>query len=544
MKKTTFAFAMIALSSSAFAQYHNDIGPIRDATSAARDIVKELELTNLNLVVGAPEYQYIYKSFLEDAKRKEAKFGADLDAIALKLSYDYSILKAMEGKPHSAAVKKTIEDAENRFQGQINAETGGYHNAVYAFITPPRDLMAKCLSTLCVNQVMEDYRKWINLSKKINEKICLYKTFALKKAKFDKGDLVDSFEDKAGELGHARPIGIEATDERLPIIAKYGIDAFSRFKFEEIKKYGLDMLLKHGLAELNSYGVADLEKYGVDNIKKYGVPALNKHGAVALNKYKLADLDKYGFALLEQYALEDLKAFGEEMLRTHGAEALRKYGVKLLIEASLEELKVLEKEVGLENLKAFGVKAIKNYPLAALKTYGVERLDSYGVAKLDKGVAKYGMDAVLEYDLDALDAFGVQNLNYYGASDLYSYGVVAIKNYGVSALKTWGVENLNKYGVKNLKIIDGPNALISGRAYVVGWDDSNELEEKHTICNAVMGVRASAVQNYSWAVQTSYPIAGGTIYAVPHVSGQMMMKTCPSSSTCRGWQKIYCAVEI
>lgn len=92
-------------------------------------------------------------------------------------------------------------------------------------------------------------------------------------------------------------------------------------------------------------------------------------------------------------------------------------------------------------------------------------------------------------------------------------------------------------------MIDGPNVLLAGRAYITGWNNSNDIAEKHTICTGVLGVKASAVLDSGWTHHSNYPIPTNGSYAVAHVSGQMMITTCPSNYTCRGWSRIHCAVE-
>jgi hypothetical protein len=186
MRNLIFPILFGAISTTAMAQYHNDIKPINEVNDNARRIVKDFELQDLKLVVGAPEYKYIYKNFLTSIKAKEEQLAKDLSLISGNLSYDYSILKSLEGKSKTSAIKTTIKQAEERLKEKVEGQKYSYHAALNSFIAPPQGLMEKCFSALCVNQVMEDYSRWIKKAAKLNKKIKVYSSFKLKKMKFKK----------------------------------------------------------------------------------------------------------------------------------------------------------------------------------------------------------------------------------------------------------------------------------------------------------------------------------------------------------------------
>ncbi|GEM_PF-4694041 len=545
MKKLIFPLLFGAMTTTAMAQYHNDIKPINDVNDNARQIVKGFELEDMKLVVGAPEYKYVYKSFLAGIKAKEDQLAKDLSIIAGRLSYDYSILKSLEDKKKTAAMKQTIKQAEERLETKVEAEKYTYHAALTSFINPPQDLMKKCLSALCVNQVMEDYSQWIKKAAKLNKKVKLYASFKLKKMKFKKRRTIKNYRESSESIASYLPIAIEKNDERLPFIEKYGIDVFFKYDFNDVKQFGIEMLEKHGADALKLYGPAVLEKFGLDNINKYGIQNLEKYGAVALNKYPVYQLEKYGFSLLEKYGYQNLEKHGQKILDLYGVEAIEKYGVALLTESSVEELDSLVTKFGLENVKAYGL-ALKKYSLKALQTYNAELLEKYGESKLDKYYAKYE-DNIFYYSLEALDKFGADALGTYGEAALNKYGLANCQKFGVSDLSTWGIDLLMKYGKKNLLVINNPTAVVNGSAYSLGWNSGYEsdvsLDEKTVACTAVVGSKSVAVKTSSWSVPTNFPISSNSYYTAPHRSGQMVLKQCGSNQTCRGWNVIYCAKE-
>lgn len=541
MRQLFFPAFLVVLSTSAFAQYHNPIKPIEDVNSSARQIIKNFELTDRKLVTGAPEYKYAYESFLKQIKGKEAQLSKDLAIIADKLSYDYSILKSLEGKTKTSALKETIKQAEKRLEEKVKAEKYTYHAALNTFITPPNGLMQQCLSALCVNQVLEDYKEWINEAKDLNKTIKVY-DYKLKKMSFKKRRFINNYKDQAESISGRLPIAIEKTDEKFLLIAKYGAENFFKFNYEEIKKYGMDMLIKHGSENLQYYPVADLEKYGAENIRKHSISSLNKFGAEALNKFNYWELEKYGYDLLNKYGLENCEKFKAELLNQYGAEALNKYSVELLSESSVEELNALEAKHGLQAVKAYGP-SLKRFSLEDLKKYSAKRLETYGETKLNTYAQKYGLDYVLSYSLESLDKFGAEALDSYGERALKDYGLANCQKFGVSELDKWGADAITKYGIKNLVVIGKPQSLVGHNTYTASWNNDYYNNESHSLtCASVLGVKAKAVVTHKWKVMDNYPITKGSYYSVPHISGKMVLQECTAQS-CRGWETIYCAKE-
>jgi hypothetical protein len=285
MRNLIFPILFGAISTTAWAQYHNDIKPINDVNNNARQIIKDFELQDMKLVVGAPEYKYVYSAFLSGIKTKEDQLAKDLSVIAKNLSYDYSILKSLEGKAKTSAMKTTVKQAEERLKSKVEEQKYLYHAALNSFIAPPQGLMEKCLSALCVNQVTEDYSQWVKKAAKLNKKIKVYSSYKLKKMKFKKRKYIKNLKENSERISGYLPIAIEKTDERLPYIQKYGVDAFFKFKFEDIKAFGIEMLQKHGAEALKQYGPAVLEKYGYENIRSFGITNLDKYGVEALTKW-------------------------------------------------------------------------------------------------------------------------------------------------------------------------------------------------------------------------------------------------------------------
>ena len=541
MRHLILPLLVLATTTTAMAQYHNDITPINDVNNTARNIVKGFKVQNLKIVAGAPEYAYVYKAFLNGLKGKEDLLAQDLKIISDRLSKDYSILKAIEKKEKTAAVKATIKQAEERLKDKVKAERSPYHAALRTFITPPENLFQKCLSALCVNQVMEDYRAWIQEASKVNKTIKIY-SYKLKKMKYRKNRNLKDYKESALYVSNNLPIAIELTDERMPFISKYGIDLFFKYNFEAIKKYGIDMLEKHSLEALQRYELADLEKFGYENLRNYRKEYLEKYGVEAVQKFSIYDLEKFGAPLLLKYGVSDMINYGAELLNKYGAEALKKFGVQLLSEGPVEELVRLEKEFGLNDVKKFGF-SLNKYSLESLNTFGSRKLNKYGEAKIQKYSAKYGIVNVQNYELDSLDKFSVEKLEYYGEEALLSYGLANCEKWGISALELWGAENLNKYGFDNLIQISNPKAVVGDRALPLGWnnDDSSGQKKYDITCTAALGESAVAIQLGKWAVPENYPIGGGSNYVIPHTSGQTVLTQCPVNQNCRTWKTIFCA---
>ena len=182
MKPLNLLAALAIVSSfNAFAQYHNDIEPIKGARSDAKSLIKSFQLQNQNLDTGAPEYTAIYNTMFVPAIKVESdKLEKSLDAINQALSKDYSLIMSLKGKPQTTALKATIKIAEQRLaDSAASMITQYYHAPIKSVITLNgsfSNIVKKCLTVLCVNQVKEDFVKWIKISSSINKKLDLETT--------------------------------------------------------------------------------------------------------------------------------------------------------------------------------------------------------------------------------------------------------------------------------------------------------------------------------------------------------------------------------
>lgn len=175
------AVLAIVSSVSAHAQYHNDIEPIKGARNDAKELIKSFQLQNLNLDSGAPEYTAIYnKMFVPAIKEESDKLEKSLDAINQALSKDYSLIMSLKGKPQTTALKATIKIAEQRLADAASSMIAQYyHGPIKSVVTLNNSfskIVTKCLTVLCVNQVKEDFVKWIKVSSSINKKLDLETT--------------------------------------------------------------------------------------------------------------------------------------------------------------------------------------------------------------------------------------------------------------------------------------------------------------------------------------------------------------------------------
>ena len=207
MKLTPILATLTLLSSfSVLAQYHNDIAPIRGARDEAKALIKTFQLQNQNLDSGAPEYSKIYNErFVPSIKVETDKLEASLDAINQALSKDYSLIMSLKGKKQTTALKETIKIAEKRLDSAANDMLREYyHNPIRSVVTLDNSFSKNvkyCLTVLCVNQLKEDYVKWIKLSSTLNKKLDLETTAMDKIQDFNKftKSALNLIEDEAGE---------------------------------------------------------------------------------------------------------------------------------------------------------------------------------------------------------------------------------------------------------------------------------------------------------------------------------------------------------
>lgn len=199
---TRHALAVLTIltSMNAFAQYHNDIAPIKNARNDAKELVKSFQLVDMKLDSGAPEYSALYNDiFLPAIKEESARLEKSLDDINQALSKDYSLIMSLKGKDQTTALKETIKIAEARLAAAATKMTGpSYHAPIKNVITLNdkfKTIVEKCLTVLCVSQVKEDFIKWIKLASKINKDLDL-ETTSMKKvpnlSSFTKSQLQDN----------------------------------------------------------------------------------------------------------------------------------------------------------------------------------------------------------------------------------------------------------------------------------------------------------------------------------------------------------------
>ena len=209
--------ATLALISSfnAFAQYHNDITPIRTARNDAKEVIRNFELQFRAVDAGAPEYLKIYQEdFLPKLKDETRKLEDSLDFINQSLSKDYSLIVSLKGKPQTTALKQTIKQAENRLESQANDLLDDYyHKPIKSVVTLDNsfsEVAKKCLTVLCVNQIKQDFIKWIKLSSSLNKSLDLETTSMEKIPKFNSftKSSLDSIESEASVIGLYLPISI------------------------------------------------------------------------------------------------------------------------------------------------------------------------------------------------------------------------------------------------------------------------------------------------------------------------------------------------
>ena len=234
------AVLAIVSSVSAHAQYHNDIAPIKDARSDAKSLIKSFQLQNLNLDSGAPEYTKIYNEmFVPSIKEESDKLEKSLDAINQALSKDYSLIVSLKGKQQTTALKATIKIAEDRLAAAAESMVSEYyHKPIKSVITLNNSfskVVSKCLTVLCVNQVKEDFVKWIKISSSINKKLDLETTSMDKVPSFSSftKKALESNSNKALEVGNHLAVSLTKEEYQDILAAEQKLLDDARIKKEE-----------------------------------------------------------------------------------------------------------------------------------------------------------------------------------------------------------------------------------------------------------------------------------------------------------------------
>jgi hypothetical protein len=233
------AVLAIVSSVSAHAQYHNDIAPIKGARSDAKGLIKSFQLQNLNLDSGAPEYTKIYNEMFVPAIKEESdKLEKSLDAINQALSKDYSLIMSLKGKPQTTALKATIKIAEERLASAADSMVSEYyHKPIKNVITLNNSfskIVGKCLTVLCVNQVKEDFVKWIKISSSINKKLDLETTSMDKVPSFSTfiKKALESNSNKALEVGNHLAVSLTKEEYENILAAEQKLIDDARIKKE------------------------------------------------------------------------------------------------------------------------------------------------------------------------------------------------------------------------------------------------------------------------------------------------------------------------
>jgi hypothetical protein len=282
------AVLAIVSSVSAHAQYHNDIAPIKDARSDAKGLIKSFQLQNQNLDSGAPEYTKIYNElFVPSIKVESDKLEKSLDAINQALSKDYSLIMSLKGKPQTTALKATIKIAEERLASAAESMiTEYYHKPIKSVVTLNNSfskIVGKCLTVLCVNQVKEDFVKWIKLSSAINKKLDLETTSMDKVSSFSTftKKALESNSNTALEVGNHLAVSLTKEEYQDILAAEQKLIDDAR-----IKKEADEARIK---AEQEQSGTAVGVKsgYGCENTSEY-----NSQVVICSQPYMIKDGQK------------------------------------------------------------------------------------------------------------------------------------------------------------------------------------------------------------------------------------------------------------
>ena len=298
--KSFSLLATLAMISSfnAFAQYHNDIEPIKGARNDAKGLIKSFQLQNMNLESGAPEYTKIYNEMFVPAIKVESdKLEQSLDAINQALSKDYSLIMSLKGKPQTTALKATIKIAEERLASAADGMLNDYyHKPIKSVVTLNNSfskIVSKCLTVLCVNQVKEDFVRWIKISSSINKKLDLETTSMDKVPNFSTftKNALKANSDEAIEVGNHLAVSMTKEEYEDILAAERKVIEEARIKAEQEAAAKAAEEAARAKAEAEAASNPKIESYGCDGRQA------DVTGVVICHRpYVLRDIGQVGLA--------------------------------------------------------------------------------------------------------------------------------------------------------------------------------------------------------------------------------------------------------
>lgn len=214
MRKLLIASLLSVVSTqSVMAQHQETISTLRDLRNEARVIIKDFELTDLKIEVGAPEYKAVRELLHANIQKEIVVLDKQLNDISSALSTDYSLIMSLKRQKGDSATKRTIEIATERLTSKANELTAGYHARLKGIILLSSyqvPLLQKCATVLCVEKVSSDFQNWFKKSKNLNRNLDLEVTKMNKVPQMN--DLIskeiDGLENNRNDIGKYLPVAL------------------------------------------------------------------------------------------------------------------------------------------------------------------------------------------------------------------------------------------------------------------------------------------------------------------------------------------------
>lgn len=171
-----FSIILLISSGRAIASGTDPIKPLKDLRNDALEIVKDFELEDLGLKVGAPEYPKVKSLLITSIKEEMTNLEVFLDKVNDSLSKDYSLVMGLKREKQTKPVKNAIKIGVDRLSDRAYTFYSGYQMHLWKLISLSahyEKLLEECRSVLCAEKLIQDLGYWFKKAKRINKKLDL-----------------------------------------------------------------------------------------------------------------------------------------------------------------------------------------------------------------------------------------------------------------------------------------------------------------------------------------------------------------------------------
>lgn len=297
----TLLFIVLAFTTSSWAQYHGDKTVLTNLASEVNREIEDFDLKTKDQVPGAPAYSGQYQLLLDNIVKRKVSFEASIKDLNEKLNKDFEIYNSLINeyeKNPTTALRNTIAIEKEKVINQLKNRKKEYNENIHSLLPTKSEVISilnYCATTLCQNQIVQDYNEYAHRVKKINQPIKLTDDFLL--SEFSRLDEIISSERYYIRRAINKELvsSLSEDSKEALVVKKYGAKYVLDRGFDFVMKYE-SLIDKYGKAQVEVFQKNEMLAFATLGLgeKDYGgvlLPSPSKDTIVKIKFGKTCELE-------------------------------------------------------------------------------------------------------------------------------------------------------------------------------------------------------------------------------------------------------------